>query len=208
MKTPTLIRSDLSVELYEQFSAATQLGVDCEMMGLNPMRDRLCVVQVAVEHGPCVLVQIDESQNYSRLKEILEDVRICKIFHYARMDMLFLFSRLNINVNNIYCTKIASRLGRTYTNHHGLRELVREFIGENLDKTYQTSNWGAEQLKTEQIKYAAKDVIYLFEIRRQLEKIIETEKRQDLLKKLFNFLPVQRELDYLGYEGIFEHKQP
>ena len=199
-------QEDLSVDLQKEFAAASELAVDCEMMGLNPARDRLCVVQVAAEKGVCALIQVHNATQAPRLQSLLEASQIVKLFHFARMDILFLFMRLNIEVQNIYCTKIASHIARTYSDKHGLRELVREFTGENLDKGQQSSDWGAEQLDSEQVKYAAGDVIYLFEIRRRLDAMLKREKRAALFKKLLTFLPVQRELDTLGYHHVFEHR--
>ena len=205
IQSPIVVQGDLSQELKSELASHSELAIDCEMMGLNPMRDRLCVVQIAAEKGPCVLVQIGDSKQASLLQELMENESITKIFHFARMDIFFLFYRLGIEVHNLYCTKIASRLARTYTERHGLRELVREFTGENLDKVYQSSDWGAEELSPEQVRYAAGDVIYLFEIRRRLTTMLIREKRKELYDKLLAFLPVQRELDCLGYKHIFEH---
>ncbi len=204
--TPQLVQNDLSEALRDEFSIAPELSVDCEMMGLNPDRDRLCVVQIASEQGACALVQIGDMEHAPNLQAVLENNKIIKIFHFARMDILFLFKRLNIDVKNIFCTKLASRLVRTYSDKHGLRELVREFIGENLDKSSQSSDWGNTNLNSDQINYAAKDVIFLFEIRRRLLKMMVRENRLDLYNHLIEFLPVQRKLDCLGYREIFEYK--
>ncbi len=206
MKKPVIESKDISPELYEELAAAEALAVDCEMMGLDHRRDRLCVVQVASETGSCVLVQIKEEEKSPKLQALMEDPKILKIFHYARMDILFLYTRLGIEVQNIFCTKIASRLARTYTDRHGLQELVREFLGEKMDKSAQSSDWGKEQLHKDQIHYAACDVLYLFKVRTCLETMLIREKRKDLYDKLLAFLPTQRELDYLGFKDIFEHK--
>ena len=202
---PHLLQEDLPEVLKKEFTSYSELAVDCEMMGLNPVRDRLCLVQLAAEKGPCALIQIGKAKEAPHLKELMENENITKIFHFARMDILFLFSRLGIDVRNIYCTKIASRLARTYSERHGLRELVREFFGENLEKLYQSSDWGAEELSPEQVRYATGDVIYLFEIRRRLTTILIREGRKELYDKVVSFLPTQRELDCMGYQHIFEH---
>ncbi len=206
MQKPIVVQGDLTQELQKEFASQRVLGVDCEMMGLDPNRDRLCVVQIAAEKGSCVLVQIKEKEGAPKLKAILENQAITKIFHFARMDIFFLYSRIHIDVQNIYCTKIASRVVRTYTDRHGLKELVREFTGENLDKSNQSSDWGAPELTKDQIHYAAGDVIYLFELKRNLDKMIDREQRRDLFEKLIHFLPTQRQLDCLGYQYIFEHR--
>ena len=205
MGKPVIFQADLSREFRDQLDSHKVLAVDCEMMGLNPARDRLCVVQVTAEGSPCALIQIDENKGAPQLKSLLEDKKIMKLFHFARMDTLFLFCRLGIDVQNIYCTKLASRLARTYTSRHGLREIVREFLKENMDKTCQSSDWGAVELNSEQISYAAGDVIYLFELRRRLDLMLKREKREKLFRSLIAFLPVQRELDCLGYQHVFEH---
>ena len=202
---PRIVQEDLTKDLKNELASHPELGIDCEMMGLNPIRDRLCVVQVAAEKGPCVLLQVGKAKEAPRLRELMENESITKIFHFARMDTFFLFCRLGIDVRNIYCTKIASRLARTYSERHGLRELVREFLGENLEKVYQSSDWGAEKLSPEQVRYAAGDVIYLFEIRRRLSAILIREGRKELYDKVVRFLPTQRQLDQMGYQHIFEH---
>ncbi|MCB1325438.1 MAG: ribonuclease D [Spirochaetales bacterium] len=205
MKKPLVFQADLSADVHTELRKYPELALDCEMMGLNPWRDRLCVVQIAAEGGPLALVQIDEQKGAPLLKDLLEDRTITKIFHFARLDGLFLLLRLGINLQGVYCTKLASRLGRTYTDRHGLKELVREFTGNTMDKSFQTSDWGRAQLSDDQIQYAGLDVVYLFELRRRLDEILEREQRRELAQKLFDFLPARRELDRLGFDNIFEH---
>lgn len=206
MQKPVVQKGDLSAEYAEDFATRPELGVDCEMMGLNPWRDRLCVVQIGAERGPCALIQIDEAAGAPRLKQILENNKVPKIFHYARLDIQYLHQRLGIDVQNIFCTKIASRLARTYTDRHGLKDVVREFCGETLDKSSQSSDWGRETLNDDQVAYAADDVRYLFELRRRLKEILEREGRLELAQQVFNFLPVRRSLDESGYDfDIFSH---
>lgn len=204
MSKYVLFKKDLSPEVFEMLSGATELAVDCEMMGLNPIRDRLCLVQIGMEKKGAWLVQIDEGTGAPLLKQLMENPAITKIFHFARMDIQFLKARLGVDVQNIFCTKIASRLGRTYTDRHGLKDLVREFTGENLDKSNQSSDWGKEELTKDQLTYAEGDVKYLFQLKRTLETMIEREDRKVLLDRLLEHLPVRRDLDLLGYGDVFE----
>ncbi|MFN3603088.1 MAG: ribonuclease D [Leptonema sp. (in: bacteria)] len=206
MNKSLVLKKDLTEEIYNEYQQAQELAVDCEMMGLNPHRDRLCLVQIAKENGTCTIIQIDEKHPPVLLKNILENEGIEKIFHYARSDMLFLKLRLNIEVKNIYCTKIASKLARTYTDKHGLKELVKEFFGDNLDKTVTSTDWGNPNLTDEQLLYAQNDVIYLFQIKRILNEILTRENRYDLALKCFQFLPFRVELDSRGFtEDIYTH---
>ncbi len=201
---PRLVHPDLPDDLFTQFSNAGEIAVDCEMMGLNPNRDRLCLVQLYAEGNPSVIVKIDENQTPVNLKTLMENKEILKVFHYAPIDTLFLDVRLGIKVANIFCTKIASKLARTYTERHGLKELVREFTGEVMDKTNQSSDWGQKELSPDQLKYAANDVVYLFQIKRKLEVMIQREGRSELADRIFKFLETRRELDRLGYGDIYE----
>ncbi|GIX40841.1 MAG: ribonuclease D [Leptospiraceae bacterium] len=206
MNRAILLKHDITDDIREEFKQCKELAVDCEMMGLNPYRDRLCLVQIANENGSCAIVQIDENKPPLNLKEILEDPNIEKIFHYARADMLFLKMRLNIEVKNIYCTKIASKIARTYTDKHGLKEIVKEFFGDNLDKTVTSTDWGNPNLSDDQLIYAQNDVIYLFQIKRILNDMLKRENRYELYIKTLNFLPVRVELDINGYvDDIFSH---
>ncbi|MCE9599844.1 MAG: ribonuclease D [Spirochaetia bacterium] len=205
MKKAFLVEQDITDELYAELVEAPELGVDCEMMGLNPHRDRLCLVQIGKEGGPYVLVQVNDSIGAPKLKSLLENPAIQKIFHFARMDCLFLSVRLKANVQNIFCTKLASRLARTYTDRHGLKELVREFTGEQLDKTITTSDWGNAKLSPEQLKYAEEDIKYLFRIKRKLQEMLERENRFEMYRRSVEFLPVRVRMDELGYDDIFAH---
>lgn len=206
MKRPIILQGDLNEEIAGAFGGASELGVDCEMMGLNSFRDRLCVVQVGVERGDIVLVQVDEAAGAPGLKALFENPDIVKIFHFARTDIVFLKHRLGIDVRNVYCTKIASRLARTYTDRHGLKEVARELAGELMDKSSQSSDWGQSELSEDQIYYAADDVRHLFEIKRRLMTMLEREGRADLAQRCFDALPVRRDLDIAGFDfDIFEH---
>ncbi len=205
MNSPLVLQEDLTEKAFSALSKVKEVAVDCEMMGLEVRRDRLCVVQIATENGLCFIVQINEQNEAANLRHILTDENIVKVFHFARMDMLFLKERLGIEVKNVYCTKIASRLARTYTDRHGLKDIVREFVQENMDKSQQNSDWGRTTLKPEQIRYAVSDVLHLFIVKKRLDEILLREGRRELVQKLFDFLPVRCELDLLSFKDIFEH---
>ncbi|MEQ9365647.1 MAG: ribonuclease D [Leptospirales bacterium] len=205
MKRPLVLKGDLNEEIAAEFASQADLSVDCEMMGLNPWRDRLCVIQIMAERGSVALVQVDERAGAPRIKALFENPAINKIFHFARMDILFLYKRLEIDVQNIFCTKIASRLARTYTDRHGLKEVIRELTGEVIDKTNQSSDWGRDELTPDQVYYAADDVRYLFELKRKLGEILARENRADLAERCFHFLRTRRDLDLENFDMIFEH---
>ena len=184
------------------------VAIDTEAMGLRRGRDRLCVVQLSNGDGICHLVQI-HNQNPTgspRLKKLLEDPSIEKLFHFARFDVALLYHDLNILCQPIYCTKIASRLARTYTDRHGLRDLCRDLLGKDISKSEQTSDWGNETLTEEQKRYAATDVLHLHALRKKLDLLLQREKRQHLAKACFHFLPHRAMLDCAGWEDdIFQH---
>ncbi len=206
MNKSIVLKKDLTEEIFNEYQSKKELAIDCEMMGLNPYRDRLCLIQIAAEEGTCTIVQIDEQNPPTYIKTILESESIEKIFHYARSDMLFLKLRLNINVKNIYCTKIASKIARTYTDKHGLKELVKEFFGDTLDKTITSTDWGNPNLTDEQLLYAQNDVLYLFQLKRILNEMLKRENRYDLFLKALEFLPIRVELDSRGFtEDIYTH---
>lgn len=184
------------------------VAVDTETMGLNPARDRLCVVQLSGGDGGAHLVQFApgriEAPNLARL---LADTRRLKLFHFARFDLAVLRRHLGVVCGPVYCTKVASRLVRTYTDRHGLKELVRELLGIELDKSEQSSDWGAASLSEAQRRYAARDVLHLHALRRQLDLMLEREGRTVLAQACFDFLPVRAELDLAGWpeQDIFAH---
>jgi ribonuclease D len=184
------------------------VAVDTEAMGLNPRRDRLCLVQLSSGDGNAHIVQFEQA-NYqaSRLKALLEDRNILKIFHYARFDLAMLKAYLAAEVGPVFCTKIASRLVRTYTDRHGLKDLVREMLGIDLSKQQQSSDWGSPVLSDPQKQYAALDVIYLHEIKARLHQMLRREGREGLAQACFEFLPVRVALDLEGWveEDIFAH---
>lgn len=180
------------------------IAIDTEAMGLNLFRDRLCLVQIsdAEQNVYCVHFANNSEYNCPNLKKVLKDASILKIFHFARFDISKLISALKIEPRNIFCTKIASFLVRTYTSNHGLKDLCKELLGIKLDKEEQTSDWGAEILRPEQLEYAAKDVIYLHAIKEKLELMLEREGRKELAHNCFEFLTTRVYLDLLGMETM------
>ncbi|NES98797.1 MAG: ribonuclease D [Desertifilum sp. SIO1I2] len=198
---------DLSPELLERYQKCDRLAVDTETMGLLPIRDRLCLVQLCDEQGFVCAIRIARGQTEApNLKRLLESQQVLKIFHFARFDVAMLRYHLDISVNPIFCTKIASKLARTYTNRHGLKDLVNELEQVELDKTAQSSDWGnAENLSEQQLSYAANDVRYLLSVQQKLVKMLEREERLELAHQCFNSLPVIVSLDLLQYQGVFEH---
>jgi ribonuclease D len=212
-KKPQIFRADLTQErLKEHLGAAGEKGflaVDCEMMGLKTVRDRLCLVQMCDEDGNVSLVQIEpEQQEAPNLKILLQAPNITKIFHFARADLAFLRYQLGILVNPVFCTKVGSKLARTYTDRHGLREVAREFLNIDLNKNQQSSDWGREKLSQEQIDYAANDVLFLNDIRKAMTEILEREGRLELAERCFAQIPLMSELDVLEYDYVFEHHAP
>jgi len=199
-----LIEGDLSEELTKIYLESSYISIDTETLGLNPHRDRLCLVQMCDENKVLTLLRIN-GKNTPNLKKVLENPNSTKIFHFARFDLSIIKSYLGINTKNVYCTKIASKLVRTYTDKHSLKNLVSDFIGIELDKSSQSTDWAGE-LSDKQLKYAASDVIYLVEIREKLEKMLEREGRQEIAKNCFSFLESLAWLDLHGWdETIFSH---
>jgi len=206
MKTPEihLHHNDLPDGL--TFSGA--IAVDSEAMGLNPHRDRLCVVQLSGGDGVCHLVKFAQGVTAApNLKRLMEDDAVVKIFHYARFDIMLLKNALGIQVNPLFCTKIASKLARTYTDGYGYKNVCRELAGVEISKVQQSSDWGADTLSDEQLEYAATDVLYLYEIREKLMVMLEREGRMDLAQQCFDFLPTRAALDLEGWldQDIFAH---
>ncbi len=202
--TNTLHRGDLPDDLVLD----GDIAIDTETMGLNPHRDRLCLVQLSAGDGNAHLVQIAAGQREApNLKQLLEDRTRAKIFHFARFDIAMLSHNLDIHVGPLYCTKIASKLSRTYTDRHGLRDLCRELLGVDLSKQQQTSDWGAEKLTDSQLNYAASDVLYLHRLRDKLNEMLARNGRRDLAEACFRFLPARAVLDLNGWpdEDIFAH---
>ena len=195
-------------DLPENIKLNNSVAIDTEAMGLNYLRDRLCLVQLTDNNGTCHLIKI-ESKLYKpiNLIKILKNKKIIKIFHYARFDVAILKHSFNINIENIYCTKIASKLARTYTDKHGYKDLCKELLNKEISKTEQTTNWGQKKLSLAQQKYAATDVFYLHKIKEKLDKILIKENRMNLAKNCFNFIKTRTELDLLGWsdQDIFKH---
>jgi len=184
------------------------VAVDSETMGLKPQRDRLCLIQLSSGDGNAHLVHF-EKNNFSapNLKALLQNPTITKIFHYARFDVAIIKTYLKIETNSIYCTKIASKLVRTYTDKHGLKDLCRELIGVDLSKQQQSSDWGSENLTEDQKIYAASDVLYLHQIKEILDTRLIREGRLKIATSCFEFLQSRAELDLIGFENedIFNH---
>ncbi len=201
-----LTKSDLSESDLEYYLSKTLIAIDCEMMGLNVHRDRLCLVQIGDEDKEVVLVQILQGQSKApNLKKLLESNKVRKIFHYARTDLSWLKAWLGISVKNIFCTKIASKLARTYTDKHGLKDTCKEILGKELNKNQQASDWGCDDINKDQMQYAANDVLHLIPLYQHLTMMLEREKRLDLAEQCINFVEVLAELDTLGYQGVLEH---
>src|SRR3954466_10282139 len=184
------------------------VAIDTETMGLNPHRDRLCVVQLSAGDGSADVVQIPTGPiNAPNLKKLLADASITKIFHFARFDTAVLYHSLGVMPQPIYCTKIASRLTRTYTDRHGLKDLVREILNIELSKQQQSSDWGSASLSEAQTAYAASDVLHLHALRERLDAMLAREGRNELAQACFDFLPTRAKLDLGGWEAedIFAH---
>jgi ribonuclease D len=183
------------------------VAIDTETMGLKCHRDRLCLVQLSSGDGTAHLVQMtDRSFDAPNLKKLISSPDVKKLFHFARFDVAILSHTLGVTCPNIYCTKIASKLVRTYTDKHGLRILCNELLGVDLNKQQQSSDWGAAELSTEQMNYAANDVYYLHKIKARLDTMLEREGRAELAKSCFDFMETRAKLDILGdYSDIFEH---
>ncbi len=195
-------------DLAEGVDLGPSVAVDTETLGLNPHRDKLCLVQLSSGDGDAHLVQLDRSTYEApRLKALLSDPGVEKIFHYARFDIAALKQWLDVDVAPVYCTKIASRLVRTYTDRHGLKDLVREMLGIEMSKMQQSSDWGLPVLSDAQKQYAALDVLYLHELKARLDVMLLREGRADIARSCFDFLPVRAALDLGGWpdEDIFAH---
>jgi ribonuclease D len=184
------------------------VAIDTETMGLNPHRDRLCVVQMSNGDGTADVVQVPMGPaDAPNLKALLANPNILKIFHFARFDVATLYNAYGVMPTPVYCTKIASRLSRTYTDRHGLKDLVREVLNIELSKQQQSSDWGAEALSEAQLAYAASDVLHLHALREKLDAMLAREGRTELAKACFEFLPTRARLDLGGWEAedIFAH---
>lgn len=203
----TIFDQDLSQASFEQFNLAERLAIDTETMGLKPSRDRLCLVQLCDPQGQVAVIRISRGQTQAPLlKQLLEAPHSTKVFHFARFDLGILRYQLGIEVHPIFCTKIASKLARTYSPRHGLKELILDLTGTELDKSSQSSDWGnAANLSEAQLRYAANDVRYLLSAQAQLQIMLERESRWSLAQACFTALPTLVQLDLAGFEAVFEH---
>jgi ribonuclease D len=202
--TITLHRGDLPADL----SLGSVVAVDTETMGLNPHRDRLCLVQLSAGDGNAHLVQIPRGPAKApRLAALVADPKVLKLFHFGRFDIAMLEHALGVRCEPVYCTKIAARLVRTFTDRWGLKDLCRELLGVDLSKQQQTSDWGADTLSEEQLAYAASDVLHLHALRAKLDSLLAREGRTELAEAAFRFLPTRARLDLAGWPDvdIFEH---
>ncbi len=183
------------------------VAIDSETMGLDPHRDRLCLLQLSAGDGDSHLVQFRDGFEAPRLKALLADPQILKLFHFGRFDLAVMARYLGVMAAPVYCTKIASKLARTFTDRHGLKDLCRDLIGVEISKQQQTSDWGAAELSREQINYAASDVLHLHALKAKLDAMLEREGRAEFADACFRFLPTRAELDLAGWRetDIFEH---
>ena len=184
---------------------ATTIAIDGEFSGLNPLTDKLHLLQLCDGSDMVHFVKFNGKYNAPHLKSLLENEKIKKIFHFGRADLGFLKQHLSINVRNIFDTKIASKICRKFTSNHGLKDLSKDLIGIKLDKEMQTSDWGKEEYTKEQIQYAANDVLYLNKIKGELEKILKRENKNEIAEECFKFLETRTKLDLNGLGDIFEH---
>ncbi len=196
--TNYLHRGDLPAGL----DLGSSVAVDSETMGLIPHRDRLCVVQLSSGDGNAHVVQLGRPYDAPNLRRLLEDPGILKIFHFARFDIAAFRYWLNVETTPVYCTKIASRLTRTFTDRHGLKDLARDLLGTDLSKQQQTSDWGADTLSEAQIEYAASDVLHLHALKAKLDEMLAREGRTHLAEACFRFLPTRAALDLAGWADI------
>ena len=202
----------MKIKLYQDdLPTSLKLGpnvaIDTETMGLNPSRDKLCLVQLSNGNEVCHLIKINNLKNKPiNLIKLLKNNKILKIFHFARFDIAILKHTYNVNIKNVYCTKIASKLARTYTDKHGYKDLCKELLNKSISKVEQSSDWGGK-LTLEQQKYAATDVLYLNKIKNKLDRILEREGRIKLAQSCFNFIEHRTNMDLLGWadQDIFKH---
>ncbi|MEH1864014.1 MAG: ribonuclease H-like domain-containing protein [Nostoc sp.] len=198
---------DLSDAALGQYLESTAIAVDTETMGLLPQRDRLCLVQLCNLEGKVTVIRIAKGQTEApNLKKLFEAANVVKVFHFARFDIATLRANLGIKVSPVFCTKIASKLARTYTNRHGLKDVVQELEKVELDKSSQSSDWGnAISLSEAQLSYAANDVRYLLSVQQKLTEMLKREERWEIAQECFEFLPTIVSLDLLQFKDLFEH---
>ena len=197
-----------SRDLPDGLDLGAVVAIDTETMGLSLSRDRLCLVQLSGGDGTAHLVQVDRADPRApNLTRLLADERVLKVFHFARFDIAMLKRTFGVTARPVYCTKIASKLTRTFTDKHGLKDLSKELLGVELSKQQQSSDWGAPNLSEEQLRYAASDVLYLHQLKERLDEMLAREGRTALAEACFRFLPARAELDLAGWGeiDIFEH---
>jgi ribonuclease D len=202
--TITLHKNDLPAGL----DLGTAIAIDTETLGLNPGRDPLCLVQLSKGDGNAHIVQLNrKTYEAPNLKKLLSDTKIEKIFHFGRFDIAVMKAYLEVECTPVYCTRTASKLVRTYTDKHGLRDLCKELLNIDLNKQQQSSDWGADTLSQDQLNYAAGDVLHLHALKSKLDVMLKRENRTDLARKCFDFLPTRAQLDLEGWPeiDIFEH---
>tara|TARA_B100001093_G_scaffold335460_1_gene320301 strand:+ start:1851 stop:2483 length:633 start_codon:yes stop_codon:yes gene_type:complete len=210
MSNYQLFHNDLPSQTLKSFKG--DITIDTETLGLNIKRDRLCLIQLRNESNKKIyIIKFDKnlsSKNSKNIKYLMENKSLTKIFHYARFDMAILKENLNINVKNVFCTKVASKLSRTYSSKHGLKDLVKEILNIELDKSEQTSDWSQTKLTKFQIQYAMNDVLYLYDIKSILKSKLEELNRLKIFNSLMKFMETRVELDLMGWEStdIFAHK--
>ena len=193
-------------DLPDQLTLSDNIAVDCEFMGLNVERDALCLVQISTGNNDAHIVKLNrDTYDAPNLKKILEDKNVKKIFHYARADLLFIKKNLKINVENVDCTKLMSKIARSYSDKHGLKDLIKEFTGNDISKNLQSSDFGGD-LTDKQLKYCANDVVYLHKIHEELNKILQRENRIKLYQDCLKFLKTRVDLDLaLFRDDIWSH---
>lgn len=196
-------------DLPEDVTFPNGVAIDTETMGLNLHRDRLCVVQLSAGDNTAHVVQVNMDKTFDcpNLRKILSDDTLLKIYHFGRFDIAAIYQYMGILTKNVFCTKIAAKLTRTFTSRNGLKSLCSELLSVELSKQSQTSDWGSETLSKEQIAYAASDVLYLHRLKEKFDVVLAREGRQDLAQQCFEFLPTQAKLDLMGYDetSIFSH---
>jgi len=211
---PQIVRGDLTEELLQAYLAGPDLAVDTETMGLETRRDRLCLVQLCNRAMRAAIVQIPResldaarapASRAPRLKRLMEDPRVLKVFHFARFDVAALAHWLGITTAPIYCTRTASKLARTYTDRHGLKENLLEFLDVDLDKMARHSDWSSPELSDEQVRYAISDVTLLLPLMDRLEETLRREGRAELARECFSVIPTLAKLDLAGFLALFEH---
>ena len=193
-------------DLPDEITFSDKIAIDCEFTGLNIQRDRLCLLQISSGKNDAHIIQLNkDNYNAPNLKNVLADENINKLFHFARADLLFIKKYLEVDIKNVNCTKIMSKIARSYSDKHGLKDLIKEFIGIDVSKQLQTSDFGGE-LSEKQIKYCAQDVVYLHKIYDSLKKILEREKRLELYNNTIKFINTRVELDFASFkEDIWSH---